>query len=165
MQATVIGYLRKSPGLTRLEIAEGVQLPKMTIANGLEKLVAGGLVIADPPRDETMRGQQIRYLVDDAKVTEMVMRLEQVLGEYGCTRVGISRDGIRSRRSLARCGGLGRRRGPLRSSVRFSARFHRSVHGVVGEVGFITGWIVRSCGDEDFTDAADAVGADASFIG
>lgn len=82
MQATVIGYLRKHPGLTRLEIADGVQLPKMTIANGLEKLVEGGLVIADPPRDEALRGQRIRYVVDDARVTEMVMRLEQVLGEY-----------------------------------------------------------------------------------
>jgi predicted transcriptional regulator len=82
MQATIIGYLRKNPGLTRGEIAEAIELPKMTIANGLEKLLDAGLIIADPPRDVAVRGQRVRYIVDDARVTEMVMRLEQVLGEF-----------------------------------------------------------------------------------
>jgi len=82
MQATIIGFLRKNPGLTRAEIAEAIELPKMTIANGLEKLLDAGLIIADPPREVAVRGQRIRYTVDDARVTEMVMRLEQVLGEF-----------------------------------------------------------------------------------
>lgn len=29
-----------------------------------------------------MRGQRILYIMDDAKVAEMVMRLEPVIGEY-----------------------------------------------------------------------------------
>ena len=82
MQATIIGLLRKNPGLTRSEIAEAIELPKMTIANGLEKLLDAGLILADPPRDVAIRGQRVRYTVDDAQVTEMVMRLEQVLGEF-----------------------------------------------------------------------------------
>jgi len=82
MQATIIGHLRKNPGLTRAEIAEAIELPKMTVANGIEKLLDAGLIIADPPRDVAVRGQRVRYIVDDARVTEMVMRLEQVLGEF-----------------------------------------------------------------------------------
>ncbi|MBN9190569.1 MAG: MarR family transcriptional regulator [Microbacterium sp.] len=82
LQAAIIGHLRKSPGQTRMEIADALQIPKMTVANGLENLVASGLVIADPPRDVAVRGQRIRYSVDDAQVTEMVMRLNQVLGEF-----------------------------------------------------------------------------------
>ncbi|ODT25951.1 hypothetical protein [Microbacterium sp. SCN 69-37] len=61
---------------------EALELNKMTVANGLEKLVDAGLLLADPPRDVAMRGQRVRYTVDDAAVTEMVMRLGQVLGEY-----------------------------------------------------------------------------------
>lgn len=82
MQATIIGHLRKNPGLTRAELGEALEIPKMTVANGLEKLMEVGLIIADPPRDVAMRGQRVRYTVDDARVTEMVMRLEQVLGEF-----------------------------------------------------------------------------------
>lgn len=82
MQATIIGHLRKSPGQTRGEIAEALELPKMTIANGLERLLEAGLIIADPPREVAVRGQRVRYTVDDAQVTEMVMRLNQVLGEF-----------------------------------------------------------------------------------
>lgn len=82
MQATIIGHLRQNPGLTRAEIAEALELPKMTIANGLEKLLDADLIVADPPRDVAVRGQRVRYVVDDARVTEMVMRLEQVLGEF-----------------------------------------------------------------------------------
>lgn len=82
MQATIIGHLRANPGLTRGEIAEALELNKMTVANGLEKLVDAGLLLADPPRDVAVRGQRVRYTVDDAAVTEMVMRLGQVLGEY-----------------------------------------------------------------------------------
>lgn len=82
MQATIIGHLRSHPGLTRGEIAEALELNKMTVANGLEKLIDAGLLLADPPRDVATRGQRVRYTVDDAAVTEMVMRLGQVLGEY-----------------------------------------------------------------------------------
>lgn len=82
MQATIIGHLRANPGLTRGEIAEALELNKMTVANGLEKLIDAGLLLADPPRDVATRGQRVRYTVDDAAVTEMVMRLGQVLGEY-----------------------------------------------------------------------------------
>ncbi|MGZ0712595.1 MarR family transcriptional regulator (plasmid) [Coraliomargarita sp. W4R53] len=81
MQASLIGHLRKNPGLTRAEIAEALEVPKMTVANGIERLMDAGLIIADPPRDVAIRGQRIRYMVDDAQVTEMVMRLNQVLGE------------------------------------------------------------------------------------
>jgi predicted transcriptional regulator len=82
MQATIIGHLRKHPGQTRAEIADALEIPKMTVANGLEKLLEAGLIIADPPRDVAIRGQRVRYIVDDAQVTEMVMRLNQVLGEF-----------------------------------------------------------------------------------
>ncbi|MDL9978625.1 helix-turn-helix domain-containing protein [Microbacterium sp. ASV49] len=82
MQASIIGYLRKNPGRTRAEIADDLEIPKMTVANGLEKLLDAGLIIADPPRDVAVRGQRVRYIVDDKRVTEMVMRLEQVLGEF-----------------------------------------------------------------------------------
>nr|WP_275575833.1 MULTISPECIES: MarR family transcriptional regulator [unclassified Microbacterium] len=82
MQATIIGHLRKHPGQTRAEIADALEIPKMTVANGLEKLLDAGLIIADPPRDVAIRGQRVRYIVDDAQVTEMVMRLNQVLGEF-----------------------------------------------------------------------------------
>jgi predicted transcriptional regulator len=82
MQATIIGHLRKNPAQTRLEIAEALEIPKMTVFNGLERLLDVGLIIADPPRDVAIRGQRIRYTVDDAQVTEMVMRLNQVLGEF-----------------------------------------------------------------------------------
>lgn len=82
MQATIIGHLRKNPGQTRAEIADAIGLSKMTVFNGLENLLDAGLLIADPPREVAMRGQRIRYTVDDARVTEMVMRLEQVLGEF-----------------------------------------------------------------------------------
>jgi hypothetical protein len=54
----------------------------MTVANGIEKLLDVGLITADPPRDVAVRGQRVRYSVDDAAVTEMVMRLGQVLGEF-----------------------------------------------------------------------------------
>ena len=50
MQATIIGHLRSHPGLTRGEIAEALELNKMTVANGLEKLIDAGLLLADPPR-------------------------------------------------------------------------------------------------------------------
>ena len=82
MQASIIGHLRKNPGLTRSEIAEALEIPKMTVANGLETLIEVGLIIADPPREVAVRGQRVRYSVDDSQVTEMVMRLEQVLGEF-----------------------------------------------------------------------------------
>lgn len=50
----------------------------------VETLMEVGLImiIADPPRQVAVRGQRVRYSVDDARVTEMVMRLEQVLGEF-----------------------------------------------------------------------------------
>jgi len=57
-------------------------VPPLTVYNGLEKLLAAKLIIADPPRDVAVRGQRVRYSVDDAAVTEMVMRLNQVLGEF-----------------------------------------------------------------------------------
>lgn len=82
MQASIIGYLRKNPGQTRGEIADALEIPKMTVANGIEKLLDAGLLIADPPRDVAVRGQRVRYIVDDAQVTEMMMRLGQVLGEF-----------------------------------------------------------------------------------
>jgi predicted transcriptional regulator len=82
MQATIIGYLRKNPAQTRSEIADALEIPKMSVSNGLEKLLDVGLIIADPPRDVAIRGQRVRYTVDDAQVTEMVMRLNQVLGEF-----------------------------------------------------------------------------------
>ena len=82
MQATIIGHLRKNPGQTRGEIADALEIPALTVYNGLEKLLDAGLIIADPPRERATRGQRVRYIVDDAQVTEMVMRLEQVLGEF-----------------------------------------------------------------------------------
>ena len=82
MQATIIGHLRKCPGQTRAEIADALQLPKMTIANGLETLIDAGLIAADPPREIALRGQRVRYIVNESQVSEMVVRLEQVLGEY-----------------------------------------------------------------------------------
>ena len=82
MQATIIGHLRKRPAQTRAEIADALEIPKLTVYNGLETLLEVGLIIADPPRDVAVRGQRIRYSVDDAAVTEMVMRLNQVLGEF-----------------------------------------------------------------------------------
>ncbi|MEJ1154634.1 winged helix-turn-helix transcriptional regulator [Microbacterium marmarense] len=81
MNASVIGYLRQNPAQTRAEIAEELQLPKMSVANALETLMEAGLIIADPPRDVALRGQRVRYSVDDLQVTEMIMRLNQVLGE------------------------------------------------------------------------------------
>ncbi|MCS3843832.1 helix-turn-helix domain-containing protein [Microbacterium sp. AK031] len=48
MQASLIGHLRKNPGLTRAEIAEALEVPKMTVANGIERLMDAGLSIADP---------------------------------------------------------------------------------------------------------------------
>jgi DNA-binding transcriptional ArsR family regulator len=59
-----------------------LEIPKLTVYNGLEKLLEVGLITANPPRDVAVRGQRIRYSVDDAAVTEMVMRLNQVLGEF-----------------------------------------------------------------------------------
>ena len=61
-----------------LRVATGI----VFLTAGLEKLLDAGLILADPPRDVAMRGQRVRYTVDDAQVTEMVMRLEQVLGEF-----------------------------------------------------------------------------------
>lgn len=82
MQATIIGHLRKRPGQTRGEIADALRLPKMTVANGLETLVDIGLIAADPPREVALRGQRVKYTVNESRVSEMVVRLEQVLGEY-----------------------------------------------------------------------------------
>ncbi|NYE18008.1 hypothetical protein [Microbacterium immunditiarum] len=82
MQASIIGHLRRHPAQTRAEIAEALEVPPLTVFNGLEKLLAANLIIADPPRDVAKRGQRVRYSVDDAAVTEMVMRLNQVLGEF-----------------------------------------------------------------------------------
>lgn len=82
MQATIIGHLRRNPAQTRGEIADALEIPAMTVANGIEKLLDVGLITADPPRDVAVRGQRVRYSVDDAAVTEMVMRLGQVLGEF-----------------------------------------------------------------------------------
>lgn len=80
--ACSLGVHEPALHLTRGEIAEALELNKMTVANGLEKLIDAGLLLADPPRDVATRGQRVRYTVDDAAVTEMVMRLGQVLGEY-----------------------------------------------------------------------------------
>lgn len=82
MQAMIIGYLRKCPAQTRAEIADALELPKMTVANGIETLVEAGLIVADPPRGVALRGQRVRYIVNESQVSEMVVRLEQVLGEY-----------------------------------------------------------------------------------
>jgi predicted ArsR family transcriptional regulator len=82
MQATIIGHLRKNPAQTRGEIAEALEIPPMTVLNGLETLLDVGLIVADPPREVAVRGQRIRYTVNDAMVTEMLMRLGQVLGEF-----------------------------------------------------------------------------------
>ena len=65
MQATIIGLLRKNPGLTRSEIAEAIELPKMTIANGLEKLLDADaavlkLLAVDPFRGERPRAVRAR---------------------------------------------------------------------------------------------------------
>jgi hypothetical protein len=54
----------------------------MTIGIGLERLLEAGLIVADPPHDITAPGQRVRYTVDDARVTETVMRPDQMLGEF-----------------------------------------------------------------------------------
>jgi hypothetical protein len=65
MQATIIGRLRRKPGLT-CRARRSARIPKVTVANGLEKLMVVALIIADPTRDVAMRVQRVRYTVDDA---------------------------------------------------------------------------------------------------
>lgn len=55
VNASVIGYLRQNPGQTRAEIAEGLELAKMSVANVIETLMDAELIIADPPRDVALR--------------------------------------------------------------------------------------------------------------
>ncbi|MEV8268605.1 hypothetical protein [Microbacterium sp. NPDC076911] len=63
MNASVLGYLRQNPD------------------HGLGALVEAGSIIADPPRDVALRGQRVGYSADDLQVTEMIPRVNQVLGE------------------------------------------------------------------------------------
>jgi DNA-binding transcriptional ArsR family regulator len=80
-RAGIIGYLREHPDAGAGEIGTAIGASRMTAYRAIEELVDAGLVLADPPRDQAVRGQWIQYRVDDAAVTEMYLRLGIAIGE------------------------------------------------------------------------------------
>lgn len=81
LRAGIIGHLRAHPNQTRAEIAAALEVPSPTVFNALEKLLAAGLLISDPPISEWERGQRVRYQVNQVAVTELYLQLGQALGE------------------------------------------------------------------------------------
>lgn len=81
LRAAVIRHLRTHPDQTRAEIAAALEIPSPTVFNALEKLLAAGLLITDPPRGEWERGGRVRYSVDNIAVSELYFQFGQELGE------------------------------------------------------------------------------------
>lgn len=81
VRAGIIGYIRNHGASTRGEIAAGTSLAVPTVAKALQALVASEMLIADPPLDQAIRGQRIRYTVNDAAVSEMYFQLGIAIGE------------------------------------------------------------------------------------
>lgn len=81
LRAGIIGYLRAHPDQTRAEIAAALDVPSPTVFNALEKLLAAGLLVSDPPLDEWERGQRVRYRIHQQAVAELYLQLGQALGE------------------------------------------------------------------------------------
>lgn len=81
VRAGIIGYLREHPNSTKADIARDLDIPTNTIVKSLSSLVETNLLIADPPRESALRGQRVRYRVDDAAVSEMYLQLGQAIGE------------------------------------------------------------------------------------
>lgn len=81
LRAGIIGYLRAHPNESRAEIAAALDIPSPTVFNALEKLLAAGLLISDPPREQWERGARVRYSVNKVEVAELYLQLGQALGE------------------------------------------------------------------------------------
>lgn len=81
VRAGIIGYIRNHGASTRGEIAAGTSLAVPTVAKALQALVASGMLLADPPLDQALRGQRIKYTVNDAAVSEMYFQLGIAIGE------------------------------------------------------------------------------------
>lgn len=77
----IIRYLRQHPNSTRKPIADALDLPVTTFTHLLGELEDEGLLIADPPRAERVKGNWPVYRVNDAAVTALYLRLGQELGE------------------------------------------------------------------------------------
>ena len=81
VRAGIIGYIRNHGASTRGEIAAGTNLAVPTVAKALQALVGSGMLIADPPLDQAVRGQRIKYIVNDSAVSEMYFQLGIAIGE------------------------------------------------------------------------------------
>lgn len=81
LKAGVIGYLRANPDAGLGELAAALDTSRMTAYRAVDELLDARLLLADPPREQALRGQRVRYRVDDAAVTEMYLRLGIAIGE------------------------------------------------------------------------------------
>ncbi|GAA1979318.1 ArsR family transcriptional regulator [Microbacterium pumilum] len=81
LRAGMIGYLRQHPDQTKAEIAKALDVPAPTVTNALQKLLAAGLLSADPPQEEWSRGQRVRYRVRNDVVSELYLQFGQAIGE------------------------------------------------------------------------------------
>lgn len=81
VRAGIIGYIRNHGASTRGEIAAGTGLAVPTVAKALQALVKSGMLIPDPPPEQAVSGQRIRYSVNRAAVSEMYFQLGIAIGE------------------------------------------------------------------------------------
>lgn len=82
LDVTILGYVRKNPRVTRAMISDALQIPRVTVSKGIERLIGADLLLADPPREEATRGQWVVYTVNEPQLTEMMIRLSQALGQF-----------------------------------------------------------------------------------
>lgn len=81
VKAGIIRHLRAQPNSGAKSIIAALGLPRSTIAPYLSDLETAGLIDADPPRSERLKGEWVTYRVNDAEVTALFLRLGQEIGE------------------------------------------------------------------------------------
>lgn len=75
VKTSIIGFLRNNPNSGAKAIVEATGVTRSSVTLRLGELETEGLIVADPPRETRQRGDWPVYRVNDARVTELYLRL------------------------------------------------------------------------------------------
>ena len=81
VKTAILPRLRLIPNSTTTAIVEATGIQRSSITSRLSELEQEDLIIADPPRSTRQRGEWTVYRVNDARVTELYLRLGQEIAE------------------------------------------------------------------------------------
>jgi DNA-binding HxlR family transcriptional regulator len=79
VRIAICGYLQEHGSSARGEIAHALGISIQSTYRQLSALVDDGIVTADPPRQNAMRGQRVRYTPVPAKIESLWAELGRAL--------------------------------------------------------------------------------------